>query len=51
VIRKEAWSFYSTISGVRLSWELKEPEEPQTKGVQSFLDKKDIFSKGVVCGP
>jgi len=25
-IRKEAWSFYRTISGVRLSWELEEPK-------------------------
>ena len=30
VIRKEAWSFYITISGVRLYWGLQEPEE--TKG-------------------
>ena len=26
VIRKEAWPFYRTISGVRLCWELEEPE-------------------------
>ena len=26
VIRQEAWSFYRAISGVRLCWELKEPE-------------------------
>ena len=29
VIRKEAWSFYRTISGVRLCWELEEPEGPE----------------------
>ena len=26
VIRKEAWPFYRTISGVRLRWELAEPK-------------------------
>ena len=29
MIRKEAWSFYRTISGVRLCWELEEPEGPK----------------------
>ena len=29
MIRKEAWSFYRTISGVRLCWELKEPKGPK----------------------
>ena len=29
VIRKEAWPFYRTISGVRLCWELKEPKGPK----------------------
>ena len=29
VIRKEAWPFYSTGSGVRLCWELEEPEGPK----------------------
>ena len=28
MIRKEAWPFYRTISGVRLCWELEEPKEP-----------------------
>ena len=28
VIRKEAWPFYRTISGVRLCWELEEPAGP-----------------------
>jgi len=28
VIRKEAWPFYRTISGVRLCWELEEPNGP-----------------------
>ena len=26
VIQKEAWPFYKTSSGVRLSWELEEPQ-------------------------
>ena len=29
VIRKEAWSFYRTVSGVRLNWELEEPKGPE----------------------
>ena len=29
VIRKEAWPFYRTISGVRLCWELEEPKGPE----------------------
>ena len=29
VIRKEAWSFYRTISGVRPCWELEEPQGPK----------------------
>jgi len=29
VIRKDAWPFYRTISGVRLCWELEEPEGPE----------------------
>ena len=32
VIRKEAWRFYRTSSGVRLCWELKEPKGPQASG-------------------
>jgi len=31
VIRKEAWPFYRTISGVRLCWELEEPKGPNGK--------------------
>ena len=30
-IRKEAWSFYRTISGVRLCWELEEPKGPKRR--------------------
>ena len=30
VIRKEAWPFYRTVSGVRLCWELEEPEGPKS---------------------
>jgi hypothetical protein len=29
VIRKEAWSFYRTTSGVRLCWKLEEPKGPK----------------------
>ena len=29
VIRKEAWPFYRTCSGVRLYWELEEPKGPK----------------------
>ena len=29
VIRKKAWSFYKTSSGVRLCWELEEPKGPK----------------------
>ena len=29
VIRKEAWPFYKTISGVRLYWVLEEPKGPK----------------------
>ena len=33
VIRKEAWSFYRTSSGVRLCWEFEEPKGPKGVGV------------------
>jgi len=29
VIRKEAWPFYRTISGVRPCWELEQPKRPE----------------------
>ena len=29
VIKKEAWSFYRTIAGVRLCWELEKPKGPK----------------------
>ena len=35
MIRKEAWPFYRTSSGVRLCWELEEPKGP--KGPASTL--------------
>ena len=37
MIRKEAWSFYRTISGVRLCWELEEPEGPKGKQFCAIL--------------
>ena len=33
MIRKEAWSFYRTSSGVRLCWELEEPKGCLTRVV------------------
>ena len=38
VIRKEAWSFYRTISGVRLCWQLEEPEGPKGSADCMFLE-------------
>ena len=29
MIRKEAWTFYRTISGIRLCWVLEEPKGPK----------------------
>ena len=37
VIQKEAWPFYRTISGVRLSWKLEEPKGPKTESKNAFL--------------
>jgi len=37
VIRKEAWSFYGTISGVRLCWELEEPKGPKVLWTQAVI--------------
>ena len=37
VIRKEAWPFYRTISGVRLCWELEEPKGPKGLGRDSRM--------------
>ena len=41
VIRKEAWPFYGTISGVRLSWELEEPKGPKWAPLQreAFINR------------
>ena len=36
VIRKEAWPFYRTISGVRLCWELEEPKGPKGSGSRIY---------------
>ena len=35
VIKNEAWSFYRTISGVRLCWELEEPYGPKGRATHS----------------
>ena len=37
VIRKEAWPFYRTISGVRLCWELEEPKGPKRRSREQDL--------------
>ena len=41
VIRKDAWSFYRTTSGVRLCWELEEPEGPKGPGVNLKVCERD----------
>ena len=43
VIRKEAWPFYRTIFGVRLCWELEEPQGP--KGEDSHMDGACLRSR------
>ena len=43
MIRKEAWPFYRTISGVRLCWELEVPKGPkgfQKAEIQGCIDTK-----------
>ena len=45
VIRKEAWPFYRTIFGVRLCWELEEPEGP-TGLFQSLQRTRVVDSVG-----
>ena len=42
VIRKEAWSFYRTISGVRLYWELEETKGPKGRARHGLLSR--LFS-------
>ena len=37
MIRKEAWPFYRTISGVRLCWELEEPKGPKERNPRFVL--------------
>ena len=49
VIRKEAWSFYRTSSGVRLCWELEEPEGP--KGLQGYLAHQNVPPLGPHSSP
>ena len=39
VIRKKAWSFYKTIFGVRLCWELEEPKRPKAP----FVERKALL--------
>ena len=36
MIRKEAWPFYRTISGVRLYWVLEEPKGPKGRKGEVF---------------
>ena len=46
MIRKEAWSFYRTSSGVRLCWELEEPKGP--KGLGGIGSSLKVLKAG--CG-
>ena len=46
VIRKEAWSFYRTSSGVRLCWELEEP-----KGPKGILQRRSVEEAAGAYGP
>ena len=41
VIRKEAWSFYRTISGARLCWELEEPKGPKATAAPATRWKQE----------
>jgi hypothetical protein len=40
VVRKEAWLFCRTSSGVRQSWELEQPKGPKGPCVQGLLEIK-----------
>ena len=42
MIRKEAWSFYRTSSGVRLCWELEEPKGPKKKVGQTSMSLETV---------
>ena len=53
VVRKEAWSFYRTISDVRLCWELEEPHRPHSLPFISFPFVPASLASGpsaVACG-
>jgi len=50
VIRKEAWPFYRTSSGVRLCWELEEPKGPKgqrepERGRKARRDAASLWGK------
>jgi len=51
VIRKEAWPFYRTISGVRLCWELEKPKGPKGRGtpVQHMTSFSLLLTHQVMC--
>ena len=44
MIRKEAWLFYRTSSGVRLCWELGEPQGRTGLGRDEFASRSDSYS-------
>jgi len=46
VIRKEAWPFYRTISGVRLCWELEEPKGPKKRAGGAADPVGDVLGRG-----
>ena len=48
MIRKEAWPFYRTVSGVRLCWELEEPDGPKVFPL-FFADLNRLIQHPRVC--
>ena len=44
MIRKEAWPFYGTISGVRLCWELEKPSGPEGHRILKMIVSYGIWA-------
>ena len=49
MIRKEAWPFYSTSSGVRLCWELEDPKGSKWHYVGLHETLKDLTVLEILC--
>ena len=47
LIRKKAWSFYRTIPGVRLCWELEERKGPKIRVIKLERTGTRLISSGV----